>query len=269
MNKTDTAERIQVGELEMHVEVRGTGSPLLLVAGAGGDAGQYTELADLLAPDRTVISYDRRSSSRTSRPDGWVSTTVEEQSDDAARLLLALDVGPTAVFGNSTGALIALGLALRNPERVTKAVLHEPALMAVLEDPDSAMASVQPVVAAGMEKGGMAGGAEAFLRFAAGAAYDRIPPDTLGRILSNADVLLQAEFGSFASWAPNPADLASSGVDITVLNGEQTAPFFREAAQWIADRRQEKVQTAPGGHMGFLEDPAGFAALLQALLRRK
>ena len=266
MSSIGTAKRVHVDDLEMYVEVRGSGPALLLVPGAGGDAGQFGELADLLAADRTVVTYDRRSNSRTSRPDAWAATTVEQQADDAAGVLLALGLAPATVFGNSTGALIALSAALRHPALVNQALVHEPTLMSVLADPDGAMASVQPVISAGMEQGGLAGGAEAFLRFAAGPGYDRLPSDAVSRILGNAEVLFQAEFGSFTSWAPDPSAITGSPVDISVLTAESTAPFFAEAARWIADRRGTEVVTAPGGHMGFLEDPEGFAAVVADLL---
>ena len=181
-------------------------------------------------------------------------------------LLGALGLAPATVFGNSTGALIALATALRSPESVTAAVLHEPTLISVLADPDGAMSAVQPVIATGMESGGYAGGAEAFLRFAAGPVYDNMSRALQARMIGNAEVLFEAEFGPFMSWAPDTQQLTNSGVPIAVLNGEQTAPFFREAAGWVATQVGTDVITVPGGHMGFLEDPVAFADAVRPLL---
>jgi pimeloyl-ACP methyl ester carboxylesterase len=267
MAATEVSDRVSVGDVELYVEVRGTGPALLLVPGAGGDGGQYAELVRQMEGSHTVATYDRRSNSRSSRPNGWQSTSIEQQADDAAGLLTALGFGPAVVFGNSTGALVALATALRAPESVTALVVHEPALMSVLADPDGAMGAVQPVIAAGMESGGLAGGAEAFLRFAAGPAYEQLSVETRERILGNADVLFEAEFGAFASWAPDVAQLTKCSVPTTVLNGEHTAPFFQEAAVWVADRLQTTVGTAPGGHMGFLDEPTRFATVLLEIQR--
>ena len=255
-----------VGDVELHVETRGSGPAVLLIAGAAGDAGQYEGLAEQLATEHTVISYDRCGNSRSGRSADWASTTVEQHADDAARLLATLDIGPAAVFGNSIGALIALATALRAPDRVRRVIVHEPTLMSVLADPDSAMSSVQPVIAAGMEQGGLPGGAEAFLGFAAGEAWQQVPAQVRERMVGNAEVLFQAEFGSFMSWRPDDAELAANRVPAAVLAAEQTAPFFREAAEWVAARLGVTVGTTPGGHMGYLDDASGFAKVLRPLL---
>lgn len=257
---------MKAGAATLHVEVSGHGSPVLLVPGAGGDAGQYSELASLLAAGHTVITYDRRNNSRSPRQADWADTSVAQQADDAVALIDALDVGACTVYGNSTGAVIALAAALRRPDIVTSAVLHEPTLLAALASPDDALASVQPVIAAGVELDGLPGGAEAFLRFAAGEAFERLDPAVVGRIRGNAHVLLEAEFGAFSSWRPEPEDLAARGRGLTVLSAEQTAPFFVEAAEWIADNAGVKRQVVPGGHMGFLDHPAEIAAAIAGSL---
>jgi pimeloyl-ACP methyl ester carboxylesterase len=268
MTTTRQSQQVQVGDAELYVEVRGTGPAVLLVPGAAGDGGQYTEIAERLAAGRTVITYDRRSNSRSSRLNGWESTSVEQHADDAVGLLTALGIESAAVFGNSTGALIAFATALRSSAHVRALVLHEPTLIGVLADPESAMSAVQPVIAAGMEQGGLPGGAEAFLRFAAGAGYERLPADVRARMVGNAEVLFQAEFGPFMSWTPDPELVSNCQVPTAVLSATETAPFFREAAEWVAERLHTTVGTAPGGHMGFLDDPAGFADVLVPLLDR-
>lgn len=266
MTTTGHANRINVGDVELHVEMSGSGPAVLLIAGAAGDAGQYEGLARELAADHTVVRYDRRGNSRSERTADWASTTVEQHADDAAALLAVLDIESATVFGNSTGALVALSCVLRAPDRVRTVVLHEPTLMAVLADPDSAMSSVQPVIAAGMEQGGLPGGADAFLGFAAGQAWQAVPAEVRDRMVGNAEVLFQAEFGSFMGWRPDEAQMGANSVPAAVLSAEQTAPFFREAAEWVAQQLGVPVGTTPGGHMGFLEDASGFAQVLRPLL---
>ena len=96
--------KVTVNGTELYYEVRGTGPPVLLIMGATGDGGHLDALADALADEFTVVSYDRRGNGRSPAPDGWETTSPEEQADDAAALLDALRTGPAAVFGTSTAA---------------------------------------------------------------------------------------------------------------------------------------------------------------------
>jgi pimeloyl-ACP methyl ester carboxylesterase len=260
---TMTDSLVTLDGVGLHVRVRGAGPALVLVPGAGGDGDQYDALATRLAVHRTVVTYDRRANSRSPRPDDYAATTIEEQADDIAHLLAALGLPSAAVFGNSLGAVIALGCALRSPEVVDALVLHEPALIAVLDDPDSAMGAVQPVIAGGMSAGGMRGGAEAFFRFADASAYDQLPGPVRERMLGNAQVLFESEFGAFASWTPDTAAVRTLQMPVTVLVGRDSgAAAFHDAARWVADQTSTIVTEVPGGHLGFVTDTDAVAAVL-------
>ncbi|MDQ0632392.1 pimeloyl-ACP methyl ester carboxylesterase [Arthrobacter pascens] len=265
MSTIDGAAQVEANGTTFHVEVTGHGTPVLLVPGAGGDARQYVELARILGQNHTVITYDRRNNGRSSQRPDWAETSVDQQAGDLVALVETLAAEPAVLFGNSTGALIALGAALNAPGRFAGVVLHEPALLGVLSNPDDAMATVQPVIAAGVETGGLAGGAEAFVQFAAGDAAPLLPPDFLDSLRTNARVLLEAEFGAFASWRPEPEALSGMGVPLAVLSAEQTAPFFVEAAEWIASSAGVDRRTVAGGHMGFLDHPTELAKEIDAM----
>ncbi|WP_232030155.1 alpha/beta fold hydrolase [Streptomyces lincolnensis] len=115
---------IAVNGADIHYELRGTGPSVMFVSGAAGDAGHFERVADLLADEFTVLTYHRRGNSRSVRPDGWETTSVAEQADDAAALLSGLGLAPAAVYGNSYGAIFALDLFLRRPGVVRRAVLR-------------------------------------------------------------------------------------------------------------------------------------------------
>jgi pimeloyl-ACP methyl ester carboxylesterase len=117
---------ISANDTRLYFELRGDGPGLLFISGATGDAGHWTGVADTLADEYTVITYDRRGNSRSLRPPGWTSTTVDEQADDAAALLRGLKLPPVIVFGTSAGARIAANLTIRHPELLRAVVFHEP-----------------------------------------------------------------------------------------------------------------------------------------------
>ena len=264
---TLTGSLLELDGVALHVQVQGEGRPLVLVPGAGGDGDQYDALAAHLSAYRTVVTYDRRANSRSPRPADYAGTTIEEQADDVAMLLTALGLGSATVFGNSLGAAIALCCALRSPALVDGLIVHEPALIAVLVDPDAAMGAVQPVIGAGMAAGGMRGGAEAFFRFADASAYDALAAAVRDRMLDNAQVLFESEFGAFASWQPDARAVAALAVPITVMTGRDSgAPVFREAAEWLARQTSTSVVEMPGGHLGFVDNAAGFATAIRPVL---
>lgn len=264
-----TSKLIQAGDTKLYVEQSGQGPAIVLVPGAGGDAGQYAGLAAALSPNHLVVAYDRRGNSRSPRTDDWATTSITQHAGDVLALLEALDLTNVTVFGNSTGAVIALAAALTGHPSVAALVTHEPTLFGVLADPDSAVASVQPVIAAGVEQGGLPGGAEAFLRFAAGAGFEQLPAEVIERIRSNAQTMLEAEFGAFASWQPDAAELRDLDIPVLVLSAEQTAPFFVEAAEWLAAQLRTEIVKVAGGHMGFLDDPADFARRIGSAATKK
>ena len=78
---------IEVNGTALYYERRGDGPAILLVSGATGDAGHWTEVAEVLSSTYTVVTYDRRGNSRSPRPPGWTATTIDEQADDAEALI--------------------------------------------------------------------------------------------------------------------------------------------------------------------------------------
>jgi len=231
----------------LYFEVRGTGDSVLLVPGTPGDAGQFDGLADVLAESYQVITYDRAGASRSAATS---TTGVDHHADDAAGLLRDLASGPAVVYGTSNGALVALELALRHPSLVSRVVLHEPPLLSVLADPAPVGAMLGEVIGTAMERGGPPAALEAFLRFAYGdAVVDAWPEPFRARMFANADAVFATELPAFQSYRPDDASLRTLDVPVVVAVGEdQDAPFFHEAADWIADRVDVTVTSTPGAH---------------------
>lgn len=124
-------------------------------------------MAELLADQFTVIAYDRRGNGRSARPADWNVTSPEQQADDATALLAGLGLIPAAIFGTSSAAIFALAAVIRRPECVRGAVLHEPALFLLFDDPQDVRDSLSQLVKEAMEAGGPATALERFIRFAA------------------------------------------------------------------------------------------------------
>jgi pimeloyl-ACP methyl ester carboxylesterase len=264
MTTTGTT-RSPAGTAELYWEARGSGGPVLLIPGTPGDGGQFDDVAKALARHHLVITYDRRGTSRSPRPDGWTSTSVAEQATDAAHVLQRVGVGPAVVFGTSNGAAVALELALRHPRCLAGVMLHEMPLVSVLADPAPVVDGVSGLIGAAMAAGGPVAGLDAFVRFAHGdAIVDGWDPELRARMLANADVALSIELPAFQGYRPDEDALGACAVPAAVLVGrDEPLPFFAEAARWLAQRLGTVVTTAPGAHGPQFSHPDQLAQMIR------
>src|ERR1700745_882541 len=137
-----TYTRDQPGAV-LHYDVRSNDSgtePVLLIIGSPMGADGFATLAGHFT-DRTVVTYDPRSSGRSKRTDGATQTTPDEHADDLHRLISALDAGPVDIFASSGGAVNALALVAKHPERVRTLVAHEPPASQEVPDHEAVLAA--------------------------------------------------------------------------------------------------------------------------------
>lgn len=255
----------QVNGAQLYTEVRGSGPSVLFIQGGLGDAGFFERVAELLSDQFTTIIYDRRGNSRSPRPVGWQTTTADEQADDAAALLRALDLAPAAIYGTSSGGMIGLNLLIRYPDLVRRAMLHEPALMSVLPDPQAYIAQVLPIVEQAMARGGPRAAVEAFVRTVGGdAAYERMPSDLRERIVNNGE-LMNIE-APLSDYLPSQAELALIRCPVEILVGTQSPPLLIEMSRWLAGALHAPMRRIAAGHAPQLEQPEALAEELRSWL---
>jgi pimeloyl-ACP methyl ester carboxylesterase len=105
-------------------ETIGEGPPLVLVGGALSDRTAPTSgtpLAAMLAHRFTVLAYDRRGRGDSGDTPPWV---LDRELEDLAALIAAAG-GSAAVFGNSSGGLLALDAAAQGLA-ITRLAVYEP-----------------------------------------------------------------------------------------------------------------------------------------------
>jgi pimeloyl-ACP methyl ester carboxylesterase len=259
---------IKVRGIQLYHEVRGSGPSVLFIQGAFGDGGTYEQVAELLADEFTVVTYDRRANSRSPRLDNWESTSAEEQSDDAAALIEALGVAPAAVFGNSGGAIIGLDLVIRRPNLLRGAILHDPAMFSVLSNPEVVMKPLQQAVKKGVIEEGPQGGGAAFLRFFAGEeAFENLDAQLRERMLSNAEIFFGLEFDAIGPYRPAETSLAAVEVPVRVMAGSESPLPFVEVARWLAEQLGVELEALPGAHTPYFDRPEEMAQVLRPVLR--
>jgi pimeloyl-ACP methyl ester carboxylesterase len=107
----------------------GLGPPVILVSGASTARSIHSQLAELLAADFTVFNYDRRGRGDS---DDTPPYAIQREIEDLDAVIT--EAGGTAmVFGNSSGAVLALHAAAAGLP-ITKLALWEPPFML---DPDA------------------------------------------------------------------------------------------------------------------------------------
>jgi len=120
---------------QLYFEVIGDGPLLIMIPGAAGTGEVFRPLIGPLAEQYQVVTYDRRGFSR-SELDGPqdYDHRLDTDADDVRRLIEELTDKPAIVFGNSSGAIVALEVLIRYPERVDTVVAYEPPVVNLLPD---------------------------------------------------------------------------------------------------------------------------------------
>ena len=275
---TVTVGTLDVPGAQLRHETRGSGPPLLLIHGGGGDAEGMALLAEQLAGRFTVIGYDRRgcgSSPLTTEPVGDADY-LRANADDAALLLAALGTGPAHVLGSSSGAVVALELLVRHPDAVATVVAHEPPVVTLLPDAAERIAFFDQVRRVHREQG-----LEAAMRLhLAAIGIDLperpadlpadLPPSALARLerfRANQEYWLLHEVDPVVRYVPDLEALRARRAQLVPAGGRESRdqyPYWPN--QVIAARLGLTVVDLPGDHIGYVPHPVEFAAGLTELL---
>jgi pimeloyl-ACP methyl ester carboxylesterase len=136
---------VSVPGARLHYEVRGAG-PLLLVIGSPMASAEFAPLADALASDHTVVTYDPRGYAASVVDDPDAPCTVEQRADDVNAILDDLGAESADLFGSSGGAVTGLALVARYPDRIRTLVAHEPPSLELLSDAAEQRANTEAIV---------------------------------------------------------------------------------------------------------------------------
>jgi pimeloyl-ACP methyl ester carboxylesterase len=114
---------IQVGPHRIEATVFGQGLPAVVIEpGLGGQARDWHAIAEAVAADTTVVTYDRAPYGASSRAED--RRTPGEVAADLHAVLESLGIsGPLVLVGHSLGGLYARGYAARYMEQVAGMVL--------------------------------------------------------------------------------------------------------------------------------------------------
>jgi 3-oxoadipate enol-lactonase len=206
---------------------RGAGEAVLLIHDMAADAQALQDLGDALAGEARVVAYDRRGYGGSGAPEPYGGTTVEEQAEDAAALLHALDAAPATVAGEGFGALVALDLLKRHAPLVRAAVVSEPPLYMFVPEATAVLADERRQIEEAVHERGPGGGVEAWLGDRADAGARRRARD--------AHRAFFADYAGLASWSVTRRELRALAAPTVVLTGPASPPAVVRAADRLAE----------------------------------
>jgi pimeloyl-ACP methyl ester carboxylesterase len=234
----------------------GEGPAVILIGGAFNDRSTVAELATHLAPHFTVYTYDRRG--RGGSGDHPDYTPRRELEDLAAVIEHA--GGSAAVFGHSSGAVLALEAA-RAGLPVSSVIAYEPPFAPHL---GSVLDRLQVLV----KENRRDEAAALFLTEAGGAPAEAVAGMRAGPMWSWFTGLAHTlpydvELGTSVALA----SLAGIGVPVLAIAGSESPPSLTEPARAVAEVVPGARHLVMDGHdHGVLHHPADLAPIVRDFL---
>lgn len=247
---------IEVRDTKLFYTERGAGEPVVFVHGGLSDYRAWEAQLDAVGARYRAVSYSRRYAWPNEPIMDGADDQIDPHVDDLAALLLALDLAPAHLVGNSGGAFVALLLAHRRPELVRTLVLEEPPVLPLwvsarptprelvsllFARPRSFVALMQtfgtgigPATKA-FRRGDTETGLELFATAVEGrTAFARLPESRRGQMRANvgtlAASLLGAGFPRFTD-----SDARSVRVPVLLLNGAESPAFHHRLSDRLAE----------------------------------
>jgi pimeloyl-ACP methyl ester carboxylesterase len=214
----------------LHYVVRGAGPAVLLIHGIASEGAALAPVAEALADSARAITYDRRGYGDSGAPVPYGGTTAQEQAEDAAALVAALEAAPAVVCGDGFGALVALDLLKRHPGLVSAVVLRDPPLFMFVPEATERLAEQRAEIEQAVRAGGPPAGVEAWL----GRRAQTLAPAAFERARA-AHMAFFADYAGLASWPASRRELRTFDVPAVVVTGEWSPPHVVAAADALAE----------------------------------
>jgi pimeloyl-ACP methyl ester carboxylesterase len=262
-----TADTLAVSGARLYYELRGSG-PLMAIVGAPMHSAPFAPLADLLAASNTVLTTDPRGHFGSVLDDPDAESTPELRAHDLARLIRHIGAGPATVLGSSGGAVTTLALVQAHPELVQTAVTHEPPLAQLLEDREQQLAMNEDTIAT-FAGGDALGAVRKFMTNADFVMPEEVFIKAFGGEKSPEEVASERffylhELRGTAGWVPDLDALRAAKTHLIIGIGDTSAgQFCDRTSRALAAGLKIEPTLFPGGHGGFMEDPARFAKRLR------
>ena len=267
---------VRSGAVRWHVQVMGSGPPLLLIHGTGAATHSWRDLAPILARTFTVVAPDLPGHGFTEVPAGH-RLSLPGMARDLAALLGTLGIAPRLAAGHSAGAPILARMALDGQIAPAGLVSLNGAFLPLGGSAGQIFAPLARLLV------GMPGLPALFAWRASDPKTVRKLLDGTGSRLDEAGVRFYtrvvrnpshaaAALRMMASWDLPPVvrDLPSLAPALLLIAGDRDRTIPPRDSARVRDMVPgAELVTMPGlGHLAHEEDPAGTAALIEAHARK-
>ena len=252
---------------------RGTGEPVVFIAGRGGAGRTWRphQVPAFLAAGYRCITFDNRGIGATENAEGFTTQTMVA---DTAALIESLGVAPARIVGVSMGSYIAQELMVARPELVTAAVADghprpagpRPASPSAMPRPSS----TPPACSCHPPTKTKSRLLESFSRKTLNddtAVADWIEMFDMWPIKSTPGLRCQLDVAPQTNRLPAYRNIATPVLVIGFADDVVTPPHLgREVADALPKGRYLQIPDA--GHLGFFERPEAVNAAVAAVLRQ-
>ena len=250
---------------DLYYEATGEGEPILLIHPSGATASTWGSVIEELARHGRVIAYDRRGYARSG---GEPVRSVSMQTADAAAILQALAIQPAVVVGTSSGAAIAVDLAVRRPDLVKAVVSHEFPWRMIFHVPTTSQIATFAKMGSLVLRHRESDAAEVLLHAAyayrdGGSAWEAFPEVWRQTGRENARATLRDFLASIGNY-PSRADLSTVDLPVVCSHGSRSPDFMVRLTRSLASAIPGATTAVIDGaaHAAPFDAPAEFVELI-------
>ncbi|MBI5973064.1 alpha/beta fold hydrolase [Staphylococcus caledonicus] len=275
-------ETLELQGAKLRYNKVGNGPVLILIPGANGTGDIFMPLAQQLKDKFTVVAVDRRGYGQSELteplPDEVASPDsryrVKRDAQDIAELAKSLSDEPVYVLGSSSGSIVAMHVLKDHPDVVKKIAFHEPPINTFLPDAkywqDKNAEIIDIAVNEGMP--------QAMKLFGETLKISKIDQQSMSKpAQAENDAESKKRFDEMLGWFKyeirqyTESDISIDDFNkhkdiITLFNGTASKGSFpHEVNFYISEQTGIDIVDIPGGHLGYVQEPEGFANVLLEL----
>jgi pimeloyl-ACP methyl ester carboxylesterase len=256
----------------------GQGPVLILIPGANGTGDIFLPLAERLKEHFTVVAVDRRDYGKSELTKPLPETVSDPDNDyrvkrdahDVAALAQHLSDAPIYVLGSSSGAIVAMHVLKEHPDVVKEIAFHEPPINTFLPDSNYWKEKNDEIVNMALTEGLQ----KAMQFFGKTLNISPLDAKSMSQPVSENDEEQKAQYERMMFWVEYEirqythsdiklSDLAQYNDKIVLFNGtDSIGSFPQDVNFYINEQTDIKLLDIPGGHLGYIQKPDGFAEVL-------